>query len=271
MKINVLILMLTVSLCAIMLSAGCTDSAGNPNTVPVETAYNQTLSTFWSYPIDSPDVTNVNWTSASLDPKPTIIYDVKGEPLYYEFYLRNAQGIPGYSWTAANKLLGITVFRIYPGSPSWNHSQIAQDAEKIVKTRYPDYPILSNVPALYGGDYLTLCRMLMIRNTSSGASERIIVDAITLEIIPDNPSDAYKSHKYAWSYLDSVPHSEYPDRVRVWEMDNSNANMIVEYAVAQGINVRLPLSEQNASIIRKYRALLSSDLLSPESSRTLTR
>jgi hypothetical protein len=275
---TLLVLLLAVPVCAIMLSAGCMDSAGspadnnlsnssfpaspggdnlnsNPYTVPVETAYNQTLSTFWSYPREGPDVINENWTSASLDPEPTIIYDVNGEPLYYEFYVRDAQGISGYSWTAANKLLGIPVFRIYPGAPSWNHSLIAQDAENIVKTQYPGYTILSDVPALYSGDYLSLCRMLVIQNSSSGSRDRIIVDAFTLEIIPDDNSTSYNSHKYAFSFLDSVPQSKYSDHIDQWEMQNSFDSRIVEYAVAQG--GRLPLSEQNASNIRKYRTNLS--------------
>jgi len=269
-------ILLAVSLCAIVLTTGCTDSLiapGNsgenlsnfssllvnndPNTVPVGTAYNQTLSTFWSFTIDGPYAANANWTTAALDPEPSVIYDVNGKPLYYEFYLKNTGGIPGYFWTAANKRMGFPVFRIYPGAPSWNYSQIAQAAEKIVKTRYTEYPIQSNIPTLYSGDFLTLCRMLIIRNLCSGASEQ--VNAFAIEIIPENASDTYKSHTYASSYLDSVPHSEYSDRVRVWEEYTSIANRIVEYAMAQGIDVRLPLSEENASIIRKYHTMLTSD------------
>jgi len=273
-------ILLTVSLCAIVLTTGCTEGVsapGNsgenlsnsssvlvnndPNTVPIGTAYNQTLYTFWSFTIDGPYAANANWTTAALDPEPSVIYDVNGKPLYYEFYLRNAGGIHSYFWTAANKRLGFPVFRIYPGAPSWNYSQIAQDAEKIVKTRYTVYPIQSNTPALYGGDFLTLCRMLIIRNLSSGASEQ--VNAFAIEIIPENASDTYKSHTYVSSYLDSVPRSEYSDRVRVWERYTSIANRIVEYAMAQGIDVRLPLSEQDSGIIRNYFAGESSNLSSP--------
>jgi hypothetical protein len=287
MKINVLFLMLTVSLCAIVLTAGCSDSAGSPgnfgdnlsnstsfssnndpNTVPIETAYNQSLAEFWSFTIDGPYSSDPNWTSAALDPEPVILYDINGKPQYYEFYLRKGNDIPGYIWTAANKLLGHGIFRIYEGPPSYNHSRIAQDAENIIKARYPSYPILLNIPALYSGGYPMLCRMLMIRNTSSGASERIIVDAFTHEIVPDHPSEDYKGHEYAWSYLDSIPQSEYTTRIAQWELQDSNASSVVEYALAQGIDVRLPLTPQNASIIRKYYATSSPGLSSPEPDRT---
>jgi len=229
-------------------------STTDPNTVPIETAYNQSLAAFWSFTLDGPYSSDPNWTSAALDPEPVILYDINGKPQYYEFYLTNGGAI---IWTGANKILGHGVFRFYQEAPSYNHSQIAQDAERVVKTRYPDYPILSNIPALYGGSYPMLSRMLKVRNTSSGASERIIVDAFTHEIVPDHASEDYKGNEYAWSYLDSIPQSEYPDRVAQWELQDSDASRIVEYTLARGIDVRLPLTPQNASIIRNYSAVTS--------------
>jgi len=283
----VIFILLTVSLCAIVLTTGCTDLTGSPgkfgnnqsnsplfpanndpNTVPVGSAYNQSIAEFWSFTIEGPYSSDPNWSYASLDPEPVILYDINGKPQYYEFYLRNKGTIPGYFWTAANKLISHGVFRLYQGAPSYNHSQIRHDAEKIVKARYPDYPVLSNTPALYSGGYPHLCAMVTIRNTTAGANERIIVDAFTHEIVPDHPSEDFKGHEYAWSYLDSIPQSEYPDRVSQWELQESNASRIVGYAMAQGIDIRLPLSEQNASIIRTYYASVSPGSSSPEPDKT---
>jgi len=235
----------------------------DPNTVPIGTAYNQSLAEFWRFTLDGPYAANPNWNTARLDPTPVILYDINGQPQYYEFYVRNNGGIPGYFWTAANKLMAHGIFRIYEGAPSYNHSLVAQEAENIVRARFPDYPVLSNVPALYGGGYPMLSSMIMIRNTSSGTSERIIVDAFTHEIVPNHASEDYKGHEYAWSYLDSIPESEYPARITQWELQESNATRIVDYAMAQGIDVRLPLSEQDAGIIRNYYAGESPDLPSP--------
>ncbi|MDO9326593.1 MAG: hypothetical protein Q7T80_16710, partial [Methanoregula sp.] len=159
--------------------------------------------------------------------------------------------------TAANKLMGHGVFRLYQGAPSFDRSQIAMNAEKVVKTRYPDSPILSEVFAIYSGGYPMLCRMITVRNMSSGGADRIIVDAFTQEIVPDQPSEDYKGREYAWSYLDSIPQGEWPDRLTKWELQESNASRVVEYALAQGIDIRLPLSEKNASIIRNYSAAVS--------------
>ena len=236
--------------------------------MPIETAYNESLAAFWSFTLDGPYSSDPNWTSAALDPEPVILYDINSKPQYYEFYVRNGNDIPGYIWTAANRLLGHGIFRIYEGPPSYNHSQVAQDAEKIVKTRYPTYPILSNIPALYGGSYPMLSSMIMIRNTSSGSSERIIVDAFSHEIVPDHASEDYKGHEYAWSYLDSIPESEYTTRIAQWGLQDSNASRIVDYAMAQGIDIRLPLSEQNASIIRNYYSAEAPGPSSPEPEKT---
>ena len=239
----------------------------DPNLVPIPTAFNQSLAEFWSFTIDGPYSSDPNWTTAALDAEPVILFDINGTPQYYEFYLRNGGTIPGYFWTSANKLMGHGVFRLYQGAPSYNHSQIALDAEKVVKMRYPDYPLVSDVPALYGGGYPMLCRMIMIRNTSNGTDERVVVDAFTLEIVPDHPSEDYKGSEYAWSYLDSVPQGEWPDRIAQWELQESNASGIVAYAMSQGIDVRLSVSPQNASIIRNYSSAGSpgSSLSGPDS------
>ncbi|MFA5414444.1 MAG: hypothetical protein WC295_03025 [Methanoregula sp.] len=234
-------------------------SIPDPNTVPVATAYNQTLSTFWSFTIDGPYSTQPNWTGATLDPEPVVLYDINGKPQYYEFYLRNRGTVPGYFWTAANKLMGHVVFRIYEGAPAYNHTRIAQDAARIISARYPAYPILSITPALYSGGYPHLCARVMVRNTTSGKDERIIIDAFTQECVPDHPSPDYTGHEYAWSYLDSIPTAEYPARVAQWELHASNTTGIVAYAMTQGIDTRLPLSEKNASIIRNFSATTSPD------------
>jgi len=239
-------------------------SIPDPNTVPVATAYNQTLSTFWSFTIDGPYSTQPNWTGATLDPEPVVLYDINGKPQYYEFYLRNRGTVPGYFWTAANKLMGHVVFRIYEGAPAYNHTRIAQDAARIISARYPAYPILSITPALYSGGYPHLCAMVMVRNTTSGKDERIIVDTFTQECVPDHPSPGYTGHEYAWSYLDSIPLDEYPARVAQWELHASNTTGIVAYAMTQGIDTRLPLSEKNASIIRDYSTISSPDSAFPE-------
>ncbi|GAB6286257.1 MAG: hypothetical protein STSR0009_24580 [Methanoregula sp.] len=234
-------------------------SIPDPNTVPVATAYNQTLSTFWSFAIDGPYSTQPNWTGATLDPEPVVLYDINGRPQYYEFYLRNRGTVPCYFWTAANKLMGHVVFRIYEGAPAYNHTRIAQDAARIISARYPAYPILSITSALYSGGYPHLCAMVMIRNTTSGKDERIIVDAFTQECVPDHPSPDYTGHEYAWSYLDSIPPDEYLSRAVQWELQDSNATRMIAYAMNQGIDTRLPLSEKNAGIIRNFSATTSPD------------
>lgn len=264
-------ILLTVSLCAIILTTGCTDrlsAPGNPggnlsnsslllvnedpNTVPVGSAYNQTLSTFWSFAIDGPYAANPNWTTAALDPEPSIIYDVKGKPLYYEFYLRNAGGIPGYFWTAANKCLGFPVFRIYESAPIRNYSLLAREAVPVIRSHYPDYPVISIKTVIYNDPRTGM--MVTIRNTTSGADETIIIDDYSHEIVSEHPSKNNKGYAYAQSYLDSIPENEYSTRIAQWELQDSNASRIVEYAVTQGIDIRLPLSEQTAGILRNYYA-----------------
>jgi len=243
-------------------NSGLTSWSDDPNFVPVETAYNQTLSTFWSFTIDGPYASDGNWTSAALDPVPAIIYDVNGRPLYYEFYVRNNPGIPGYFWTASNKILGFPVFRIYEGAPARNFSVGISEAEAIVKSLYPGCPILSEKPVIYHDP--NTGTMFTILNTTSGAEEKIIIDADTHEIVPDHPVENDRHRAYAVSYLDLITESEYASRISQWETEDTKASRVVDYIRAQGIDVRLPLSEGNASIIRNYYAVTYPDSVSPE-------
>ncbi|MFA6361923.1 hypothetical protein [Methanoregula sp.] len=283
MKTRILVLLLAVPLCLTVLMAGCTDSAGSPvtpdvnqsqssllqqdsqpasayrgspgttlTTVPIDTAYNRTLAAFWMFALEGPYATNPNWTSAVLDPVPVTLFDINGEPRYYEFYLRNGNESPGYFWTVADKRMEHGIFRIYEGSPSASYTRIARDAEDIVNITYSGYPILLEKSGLYGGGYPNLCTIVTILNRTSGVNETIVVDAYSHMVVPDHPSEDHPGPEYAWSYLDSIPQEEQPARVAQWEAENSNATNVVAYALARGIDPRLPLSGQNTSIIREY-------------------
>lgn len=224
----------------------------NPNTVPIGIAYNRTLAEFWIFALVGPYATNPNWSAAVLDPEPVTLFDINGDPRYYEFYLRNGDGIPGYFWTSADKRQANAVFRIYEGSPNTNYTRIAYDAEKAVNTNFPGSPVLSEKPGLYGGGYPNLCTIVTLLNMTSAMNETIIVDAYSHNLVPDHPSEEYPGPEYAWSYLDSIPQSEQPARIAQWEVQNSNATKVVAYALAHGIDPLLPLSGQNTSIIREY-------------------
>ena len=111
-----------------------------------------------------------------------------------------------------------------------------------------------------------LCRMIMIRNTSNGTDERVVVDAFTLEIVPDHPSEDYKGSEYAWSVTGLRPSGRMAGSYCAMGVEESNASGIVAYAMSQGIDV-LSVSPQNASIIRNYSSAGSpgSSLSGPDS------
>ncbi|MDD1694407.1 MAG: hypothetical protein LUQ71_06750 [Methanoregula sp.] len=268
MKNNILILLLAVALCLFVLAAGCTDAAGsnstpapqslpeekpansNPDTVPVGTAYNQTLSTFWNFAIEGPYSSNPNWTTAALDPGPAVLYDVNGAPLYYEFYLRNNGTAPGFFWTVADKRLGHGVFRIFESPPPRNRTLLMTEAEPVVEAEYPGYTVIAKKTVLYSDPYSGT--MFTILNRTSGAEEEIIVDDYSHEVLPFPAPPGYEGRIIAQSVLDGITESDYADRRIQWQLQDSNASRIVDYARARGIDVRLPLSGQNASILKQY-------------------
>jgi len=281
MKNATSILFLFLILCVSVLTAACTGPAGpsgntgktgapaalqqsshpvlpgpsysmHPHTVPVETAYNETVATFWSFAIAGPYNADPNWTAAHVDPDPVVIAETNGSPEYYEFSLKKDDRVVGYFWTAANRILGHTIFRIYPSAPAYNHSAIAQDAVSVVRAQNTGDTVLSVTPGLYGGSYPLLCSIITVRNASTGQTERIVVDAFTHAIVPDHYSEESARPGYAWSYFDIIPESEWPARIEQWRLADTNATAAIDYAMARGIDPRLPLSEKNVSIIRGF-------------------
>lgn len=259
----------------LVIGAGCTDSAGSrnlslsqslpeefpagagPDTVPVMTAFNQTVSVFWGFAIEGPYAANPDWTSAALVPLPAVIYDVNGAPLYYEFYLRNNGTVPGYFWTVADKRLGYGVFRIFESPPPRNRTVLMTEAERLVEAQYPGWPVHAKKTVFYSDPRTGT--MFTILNRTSGSGETIVIDDYTHEIIPFPVPPGYESHVVAQSVLDWIPEADYADRRVQWQVQYSNASRIVDYALARGIDPRAPLSEQSAGILKEYYAAESSD------------
>ncbi|MCK9581217.1 MAG: hypothetical protein M0Q92_12340 [Methanoregula sp.] len=232
-------------------------SPAGPFTVAQETAYNQSVAEFWRFAITGPYRGQPAWTSAAVDPQPTVLYDINGLPQYYEFYVRNGDQVPGYMWVSADKRMGHGLFRFYEGGPNTNLTKIAGDAKILVRNRYPEYPVISVKTGLYSGGYPLLCTIVTMQNTTTLAQEVIIVDAYTNEIVPDHPSEDYAGHEYAWSYLDSMPESDWEAKAAEWEVQYSDASPVIGYALSQGIVIEDPLTIDHAQLIR--------DFLSPES------
>lgn len=224
----------------------------SPTTVPVRTAYNRTLALFWNFALTGPYAANPDWSAAVLDPEPVTLFDVNGDPLFYEFYLENNGTVPGYFWTSADKRVGTGVFRIYESTPHADYARIARTAETIVKTGYPGWEVITEKPGFYGRGYPYLCTFVTVKNTTNAVRETIVVDAYTDRIVPNHPT--VESTGYAESYLDTIPPGEQSGQIARWELDNSHAEKIVAYAFAHGIDPGLPLSVQNTSIITGYYA-----------------
>ncbi|MDD1689091.1 MAG: hypothetical protein LUQ66_00320 [Methanoregula sp.] len=259
----------------LVIGAGCTDSAGSrnlslsqslpeefpvgagPDTVPVMTAFNQTLSVFWGFAIEGPYAANPNWTTAALDPLPAVIYDVNGAPLYYEFYLRNNGTVPGYFWTVADKRLGHGVFRIFESPPPRNGSLLVTEAERVVGAQYPGWPVHAKKTVFYSDPRTGT--MFTILNKSSGSEETIVIDDYTHQIIPFPAPPGYEGHVVAQSVLDWIPETDYADRRVQWQVQYSNSSRILNYALARGIDPHAPLSEQSAGILKEYYTAESSD------------
>ena len=161
------------------------------------------------------------------DPSPLTIYDVNGQPLFYEFFIKKKDEVIGKIKTAASKVLGssvltIEIFPSYSNKEIYNgirqdfHKKfidVNQEIQSIIEKEYPGTEIKSmNRQICY--DYPNIGFLItLIDPKTKVIKEKIIIDGSTLEIIP-------RDYHNIWSMYDTIKPSDRQDMVVKWEFDN---------------------------------------------------
>ncbi len=79
-----------------------------------------------------------DWGPADFNPKPLVIYDLNGEPLFYEFSAAGEQGEVGRIKAAASRLVGSGVVTLEQGPRRWDPKDAMKMAKERVRKDYPD-------------------------------------------------------------------------------------------------------------------------------------
>jgi hypothetical protein len=84
-----------------------------------------------------------NWATAGFDPEPLIIFDLNGEPLFYEFTVRDGRQNVGRVKAAASRLVGSAVVTIERGARKWDPGKAMEQAAAIAKKEFPRRKIVA--------------------------------------------------------------------------------------------------------------------------------
>ncbi|NVM37283.1 MAG: hypothetical protein HWN81_16925 [Candidatus Lokiarchaeota archaeon] len=179
------------------------------------------------------------------DPSPLTIYDVNGQPLFYEFIIKQKGEVIGKIKTAASKVLGSSVLTIEI-FPSYSNREffkkffeniqkipwdITQKIQSIIEKEYPGTEIKSmNLQICY--DYPNIGLLItLIDPKTKVIKDKIIIDGSTLERIP---IDNYN----IWSMYDTIKPSDRQDKIVKWEFDNRLVQSLKQTCKINGLEFK---------------------------------
>ncbi|WP_245860062.1 hypothetical protein [Methanosarcina spelaei] len=188
-----------------------------------------------------------NWTEASIDSKPLELYDINGQKLYYQFSVYKNDKVIGQIYIGANKKLGQSVRLVELTPIPFKITEAMEKSIEIAKNEYPDGEIKSTVMVVY--DYPEIGAMTVVKDKTTGDEYRIFVDAYSLNEVEDKP--ATETEPGVWSMYEKKSKNEIDENLKKWQNSDELTKSIEQAASNNGININLPVTEENIKKLRK--------------------
>ena len=131
---------------------------------------------------------------------PLRIYDINGQPLFYDFEVARGKEVLGNVRVAASKVLGASVLATELGARRWDYDAAVRRLAPKVKRQFAKARI--SPPRLVCYSYPKLGVMFEIE--SKAGSSRAIYDVSSLTRVPDKPEGSEPEGFHAWSFYDSL-------------------------------------------------------------------
>lgn len=148
------------------------------------------------------------WPTGEFDPEPLVIHDLNGEPLFYEFTLREEKREVGRVKAAASRLVGTPVVTVERGPRGWDPARSTKMALEVAKKAFPRRGAAARELVCYSYPKIGVRVELAGENPTS-----IIVDVADGSIV-QNFGDDEIDGQTAWSFLESRRESALEKRLR---------------------------------------------------------
>ncbi|MCW4005610.1 MAG: C39 family peptidase [Candidatus Bathyarchaeota archaeon] len=144
------------------------------------------------------------WVDAAVQNRPTAIYDINGELLFYDFPVKSALrggGVEGYVRAAARKDLGAPVMAYQLGPRQWDFSQAATKLRPKFTKENPKLKIRRIRPVCYSYPKMGV---MFEAVDPRGARSKHVFDVASLTAVPIKKEMPNIEGAYAWSFLDAM-------------------------------------------------------------------
>jgi hypothetical protein len=152
-----------------------------------------------------------SWVRAEFDPEPLTLFDLNGEPLFYEFTARDGKRDVGRVKAAASRLVGSAVVSIEQGARKWDPSKAAEAAIAAARKAFPRRAVKARELVCYS--YPKIGVRVEIAGDDGGSA---IFDAADGSLVQQFGSDAPDGQS-AWSFLESMSLSTLDARLKQYD------------------------------------------------------
>ena len=151
----------------------------------------------------NPDL--ARWAPGTVNRTPQVIYDINGQPLFYDFRVSRGKFTFGYVRVAASRLLGSSVIASELGERLWSFEAAARKLAPKVKKEFAGAKI--SAPRLVCYSYPKLGVQFDVDGPAG--KKRAIFDVASLARVPERVEAGDQREGFvAWSFYDSLADDE---------------------------------------------------------------
>lgn len=143
----------------------------------------------------------VSWSNADIREQPTVIHDLNGYMLFYDFAITRNRDTAGYVRVGANKIIGTPDISFEIGARHWDFTLAVETILSKVRHQFPDAQFAE--PRLVCYSYPKLGVLIEI-----AGGERLIHDVASGAPIPMHSERPNVEGAFAWSFFDSLSDEE---------------------------------------------------------------
>lgn len=155
------------------------------------------------------------WERGRMVSRPTVIYDLSGLPLFYDFPVRRGRSYLGFIRTSANKALGDPVISANVMLPGWDIDTAREKLQKLVKEKYPTDALKRIRLVCYSYPKLALSAELVSRRKETKSVLMDVGDFTEIKLKPGRIEEELGQVPY--SLLNEVPEERVKDGPKTWD------------------------------------------------------
>ncbi len=154
------------------------------------------------------------WERGRITAQPTIIYDLAGLPLFYDFGVQKGRGSAGFIRIAANKIFGDPVVATQMTPWQWDLKEAQNRLQKLTQTSYRGYTAGKVKLVCYSYPKLALSLDLVSPNREPVT---VIMDVADFTVVKKTTREAERqSGQVAYSLLDRIPEEQEKLGPKAW-------------------------------------------------------